>query len=53
LKLYFAPRYEIYAESYEEYCLRRGIYVHFGKELPRELSKIEQWNEIDDFLNVN
>lgn len=53
LKLYFLPRLELYAESYDEYCLRRDIYVHFGKELPRKLSKTEQWNEIDDFLNVN
>lgn len=53
LKLYFLPRCEMYAESYDEYCLRRDIYVHFGKELPRKLSKTVQWNEIDDFLNVN
>ncbi len=52
LKLYFLPRLELYAESYDEYCLRRDIYVHFGKELPRKLSKTEQWNEIDDFLNA-
>lgn len=53
LKLYFLPRCKMYAESYDEYCLRRDIYVHFGKELPRKLSKTEQWNEIDDFLNAN
>lgn len=53
LKLYFLPRLELYAESYDEYCLRRDIYVHFGKELPRELSQTEQWNEIDEFLNEN
>lgn len=52
LKLYFLPRLELYAESYDEYCLRRDIYVHLGKELPRKLSKTEQWNEIDDFLNA-
>ena len=52
LKLYFLPRLELYAESYDEYCLRRDIYVHFGKELPRKLSKTEQWNEIDYFLNA-
>ena len=52
MKLYFLPRLELYAESYDEYCLRRDIYVHFGKELPRKLSKTEQWNEIDDFLNA-
>lgn len=53
LMLYFLPRLELYAESYEEYCLRREIYVHFNKEPPRELSKASQWNEIDDFLNAN
>lgn len=52
MKLYFVARHKIYAESYEEYCLRREIYVHFGKELPRELSKTGQWNRIDDFLNL-
>lgn len=51
LKLYFAPRYEIYAESYEEYCLRREIYFNYDLELPRELAKSCNWIEIDNFVS--
>lgn len=50
LKLYFAPRYEIYAESYDEYCIRRDIYTHFRKELPREIAKDRDWVKIEKFL---
>ena len=39
LTLYFFPRSKQYADSYEEYVLRREIYCHFNKELPREYSK--------------
>jgi hypothetical protein len=38
LKLYFLPRLELYAESYDEYCLRRQIYTNFDLELPRYIS---------------
>ena len=51
LKLYFAPRYEIYAESYDEYCIRRDIYTHFGKELPRKVAKEGDWRKIEEFLD--
>lgn len=50
LKLYFSPRYETYAESYEEYCLRREIYVNFGKEISREKLKNQNWSEIENCL---
>lgn len=50
LKLYFAPRYETYAESYDEYYLRREIYVNFDVELPREMASKPDWNRIDKFL---
>ena len=50
LKLYFAPRYEIYAESYDEYCLRREIYINFDLELPREMASTPDWNKIEKFL---
>ncbi|OOV83756.1 hypothetical protein [Acinetobacter sp. ANC 5600] len=50
LKLYFAPRYETYAESYDEYCIRRDVYTHFGKELPREIAKDGGWEKIEEFL---
>ncbi|MFI8035716.1 hypothetical protein ACH8I4_17835 [Acinetobacter sp. ABJ_C3_5] len=50
LKLYFAPRYEIYAESYDEYCIRRDIYTHFRKALPREIAKDRDWVKIEKFL---
>ncbi|HAV4298264.1 hypothetical protein MHJ25_15555 [Acinetobacter baumannii] len=52
LKLYFAQRYETYADSYEEYCLRREIYINYDIELPRELAQNCEWNEIDHFLNA-
>ena len=51
LKLYFAPRYETYAESYGEYCLRRGIYINYDVELPRRLAQNCDWNKIDSFLS--
>lgn len=51
LKLYFAPRYETYAESYDEYCLRREIYINYDIELPRELAQNRNWFEIDNFLS--
>lgn len=51
LKLYFAPRYETYAESYDEYCIRRDVYTHFGKELPREIAKDGDWEKIEEFLD--
>ena len=50
LKLFFAPRFETYAESYDEYVLRREIYVNYDKELPRELYKELSWSKIDYFL---
>lgn len=53
LKLYFLPRLELYAESYEEYCLRREIYINYDIELPRRLAQNCDWNEIDSFLNTN
>ncbi|MDM1310828.1 MULTISPECIES: hypothetical protein [Acinetobacter] len=51
LKLCFLPRLELYAESYEEYCLRREIYINYDVELPRRLAQNCDWNEIDKFLN--
>ena len=51
LKLYFAPRYAIYAESYDEYCIRRDIYTHFGKELPRKIANEGDWRKIEEFLD--
>ena len=51
LKLYFAPRYAIYVESYDEYCIRRDIYTHFGKELPRKIANEGDWRKIEEFLD--
>lgn len=51
LKLYFLPRLVLYAESYEEYCLRREIYVNFDVELPREIAKNCDWTDIDNYLS--
>jgi len=53
LKLYFLPRLELYAESYEEYCLRREIYINYDIKLPRILAQTCNWNEIESFLNAN
>ncbi|WP_435337779.1 hypothetical protein [Acinetobacter sp. LH3_13] len=51
LKLYFAPRYETYADSYEEYYLKREIYLNFDKELPREISSKLDMNQVMEFLD--
>ncbi len=50
LKLYFVPRYEIYAESYDEYCIRRDVYTHFGKEISREIAVNNDWDKIINFI---
>ncbi|PJI32485.1 hypothetical protein [Acinetobacter pseudolwoffii] len=50
LKLYFAPRYETYADSYEEYCLKREIYLNFDKELPRDISSGLDMHKVIEFL---
>lgn len=52
LKLYFAPRYETYAESYEEYCTRREVYIHSDVELPRYLATQGNWDSIDKYLSL-
>lgn len=51
MKLYFLPRYRLYAQSYDEYCIRRDVYTHFGKELPREIAKDGDWGKIEEFLD--
>lgn len=53
LKLYFLPRLKLYAESYEQYCLRREIYINYDVELPIGLAQNYDWNEIDNFLTNN
>lgn len=50
LKLYFLPRFKLYAESYEEYRLRRDIYINFGKEISRGILKNGDWREIENYL---
>lgn len=51
LKLYFAPRYKTYAESYEEYCLRREIYTSFDLELPRNISLMLDMDKVIKFID--
>ena len=51
VKLYYLPRFKKYAESYNEYCLRRDIYINFNLELPRELVSKPDWNKIQDYLD--
>lgn len=50
LKLYFLPRLGLYAENYDEYFLRREIYINYDVELPRRLAQNCDWTEIDNFL---
>lgn len=51
LKLWFLPRCELYAQTYDEYCLRRDIYVHFGKELSRDIAISHDWEKISQYLD--
>ncbi|WP_213064672.1 MULTISPECIES: hypothetical protein [unclassified Acinetobacter] len=51
MTLYFISRYKLYAGCYEEYELRRAIFINFGKELPRYLAKQANWDEIEGYLN--
>ncbi|MFW6407066.1 hypothetical protein [Acinetobacter baumannii] len=51
LKLYFLPRLELYAESYDEYYLRREVFITFNFELPREISLTLNINIIGDFID--
>ncbi|MEN8416500.1 hypothetical protein [Acinetobacter radioresistens] len=50
LKLYFAPRYEKYAKSYDEYYLRRQIYLNYGKEISEKNYLGNNLNEILHYL---
>ncbi len=50
MNLYYLPTCNLYAESHEEYCLRREVYLHFGKELPREIAKNNDWDRIINFM---
>ncbi|MGE8623438.1 hypothetical protein [Acinetobacter schindleri] len=50
MRLYFLPRFKLYAQSYDEYCIRRDIYIHFGTELPRYLASQANWDAIDEYL---
>ena len=43
-------RYETYADSYAEYCMRRYFYESFEVELPRHLSKTENWQLISEYI---
>ena len=41
----------MYAESYDEYRLRREIYVNFDVELPREMASKPDWNMVQNYLD--
>lgn len=43
-------RYKIYAESYEEYTLRRYFFISFGCELPREISKYSDIHLVSSYI---
>lgn len=49
MTLFYLPRLKHYAESYNEYYLRREIYVNYGVEIPKEI--VQDWNKIDLFLS--
>jgi len=51
LKLYFLPRCRMYAESYDEYCLRREVFINFNFELSREISLTMNIDRISDFID--
>ncbi|WP_336138983.1 hypothetical protein [Acinetobacter ursingii] len=50
LNLSFIKRYKTYAESYEEYDLRRYVYMTCGEELPRDISKTLNKKEAQNFM---
>lgn len=52
LDLKIIKRYQTYAESLEEYELRRYVYFVCGKELPREISKTLNQKEADKFIEI-
>ena len=52
MDLTIIARYETYADSYTEYCMRRYFYESFESELPREISKTEDWTLINAYIDV-
>lgn len=52
LDLKIIKRYQTYAESFEEYELRRNVYFSCGKELPREISKTLNQKEANKFIEM-
>lgn len=50
LDLKIILRYQTYAESFEEYDLRRYVYSMCGEELPREISKTLDEEEAGSFI---
>lgn len=51
MTLYFAPRYKLYAETYDEYGLRREVYINFDLELPRGIAKSNSIDKLDIYLS--
>jgi hypothetical protein len=52
MDLTIIARYETYADSYTEYCMRRYFYESFEAELPREISKTEDWKLINAYIDA-
>ena len=52
MDLTIIARYETYADSYTEYCMRRYFYESFEAELPREISKTEDWQLISEYIKA-
>ncbi len=52
MDLTIIARYETYAYSYTEYCMRRYFYESFEAELPQEISKTEDWQLISEYIKA-
>ncbi len=52
MDLTIIARYETYADSYTEYCMRRYFYESFEVELPREISTKGNWQLISEYIEI-
>ncbi len=53
LDLTIIPRYEIYADSYGEYCMRRYFFQTFEQEVPRNISRLCNWRLLNEYIDKN
>ena len=50
MDLTIIARYKTYADSYTEYCMLRYFYESFEVELAREISKNEDWQLVNEYI---